>query len=233
MVETQGEVLAIRHVAFEDLGCFAPVLTELGYRICYLEAPSADLYNLDPLSPDLMVILGGPIGANDEADYPFISKELELIKSRLIAKLPLLGICLGAQLIARALGARVYPNLYKEIGWAPLELTAAGRHSCLRGLDQQMVLHWHGDTFDIPDGAIHLASSTRCANQAFTWDDHTLAVQFHPEITPSQVEHWLIGHSFEISHTPGISVAKIRSDTTAHAHLAGERGRQCLAQWLR
>lgn len=226
------EALAVRHVAFEDLAGFAPVLAELGYRVNYVEATSAELNELDPLSPDLMIVLGGPIGANDETDYPFLSKELELIRTRLLAGLPLLGICLGAQLLARALGASVYPNPHKEIGWAPIKLTPAGRDSCLADLDGQMVLHWHGDTFDLPQGAIHLASSARCINQAFTFEDHSLALQFHPEATAEQIENWLIGHSFEIEHTPGVSTASLRTATKLYAHPAIDRGRRCLRGWL-
>jgi hypothetical protein len=118
-------VFAIRHVAFEDLDSFAPTLMERGYTIRYLEAGQDDLAALDPLAGDLWVVLGGPIGVYEEEAYPFIRDELRLLQARLEAGRPTLGICLGAQLIASALGARVYPGGRKEIGWKPLALTEA------------------------------------------------------------------------------------------------------------
>ena len=163
--------LAVRNVAFEDLGSFERVLADRGYRVAYADAGLDDLGALDPLGPDLLVVLGGPIGAYEEARYPFVLDELRLLEKRLAADLPTLGVCLGGQLIARALGARVYPGGQKEIGWAPLVLTDEGRGSCLRHLapEETPVLHWHGDTFDLPRGAVRLASTEAYENQAFSW----------------------------------------------------------------
>jgi len=131
---------------------------------------------------DLVVVLGGPIGAYEQEDYPFIADEIAILRARVAANRPTLAICLGAQILAQALGARVYAGT-KEIGWAPLKLTEAGQRSVLRdiGRDATPVLHWHGDTFDLPDGADRLASTPECANQAFSLGA-TLAVQFHPEV---------------------------------------------------
>ena len=112
-------VLAIRHIAFEDLGSFAPVLTKRGFDIDYVEAAEG-LHDVDGSTPALLIVLGGPIGAYEDASYPFLKNELRLLERRLAAGRPTLGICLGAQLMARALGARVYPGPRKEIGWAPL-----------------------------------------------------------------------------------------------------------------
>ena len=142
--------LAIRHLHFEDLGTLEPLLREMNYQVQYVDAVLDDLATLDVESPDLLVVLGGPIGAYDDALYPFLAAELQLLRRRLASARPLLGICLGAQLIARALGANVYPLGRKEIGFAPLTLTDAGRASPLAALEGVAVLHWHGDQFDIP-----------------------------------------------------------------------------------
>ena len=173
--------LALRHVAFEDLGLLAPWLERRGHAIRYAEAPTDDVARIDPLAPDLLVVLGGPIGAYEEAQYPFLVPELRLLERRLAAGRPTLGLCLGAQLMARALGARVYPGKAKEIGWSALSLAPAGRESCLRHLEATPVLHWHGDTFDLPERAVRLASTALTENQAFAWGDAALALQFHAE----------------------------------------------------
>ena len=115
--------VAIRHVHFEDLGAFDDVLCGHGYDVRYCDAGIDDIGEVDPLAPDLIIVLGGPIGAYEELAYPFLGQELALLEGRLTAARPTLGICLGAQLIARALGARVYPAPAKEIGWGELQLS--------------------------------------------------------------------------------------------------------------
>lgn len=226
-------VFAIRHVAFEDLGSFASVLTERGYAIRYQEAGYDDLAALDPLAADLLVVLGGPIGVYEEDAYPFIHDELRLLRARLDAGLPTLGFCLGCQMIAQALGARVYPGGCKEIGWKPLTLTEAGRASPLATFaDSTPVLHWHGDTFDLPDGATLLASSDLYPHQAFAWGRNALALQFHVETTGRELERWFIGHACEIAHTPGLSVPALRAETAHHAAAAEVQGQRCFAAWL-
>jgi GMP synthase (glutamine-hydrolysing) len=184
-------VVAIRHVPFEDLDGFAAALEARGYRIGYREAPIDDLGAPDLAAADLLVVLGGPIGAYEDGAYPFLKAELALIERRLARERPVLGICLGAQLMARALGARVFPGHAKEIGWGPLELTPAGRESCLGRLAAgTAVLHWHGDTFDLPAGAQHLAATRHYRNQAFACGRHGLALQFHLEATAAGLERW-------------------------------------------
>ena len=231
----QRTAIAIRHVAFEDLGSFAGVLADLGYAVEYRDAGVDDLASLDARTPDLLVVLGGPIGVNDGADYPFLADELRLLEQRLAAGLPTLGICLGAQLMAHALGSRVYPAAAKEIGWAPLILTEAGRASSLRHLapERSPVLHWHGDTFELPAGATLLASTPICANQAFAWGGAALALQFHVEVTAPGLERWFVGHTVEIAATPGVTVAELRTGTERWANSLEQRAREFLVDWMR
>lgn len=225
--------MAVRHVAFEDLGSFAGPLERLGYRIDYLEAGVDDLDDA-ARSADLLVVLGGPIGAGDDAQYPFLADELRLLEQRLAGDRPTLGICLGAQLMARALGERVFGAGGKEIGWSPLSLSDAGAASALRhlGPDRTPVLHWHGDTFDLPPDAVHLAATPACGNQAFRWGARGLALQFHAEVTPGGLERWFIGHTLEIETTPGVSVAQLRESTRRFGPSLLVQGPAFFNEWL-
>jgi GMP synthase (glutamine-hydrolysing) len=226
--------VAVRHVAFEDLGSFEGVLCARGYGVHYLDAATDDLAVLEGQPPDLLVVLGGPIGAYEDETYPFIRDELKALEARLARDLPTLGICLGSQLMARALGARVYPGPRKEIGWAPVTLTEAGRRSCLEpfGSAGAPVLHWHGDTFDLPVGASRLASTDLYENQAFGWGRRALALQFHVEVTAKGLERWFIGHASEIAGTPGVTVARLRSDAARWCPVLEAHAGRCLDQWL-
>jgi GMP synthase (glutamine-hydrolysing) len=225
-------LVAIRHVPFEDLDSFAAPLEARGYSIAYREAPVDDLAAPDLAAADLLVVLGGPIGAYEDALYPFLKVELALIERRLKENRPVLGICLGAQLMARALGARVYPGK-KELGWAALELTDAGRRSPLRLIEPSAkVLHWHGDTFDLPSGADHLAATERTPHQAFGYSRHALALQFHVEATAPGLERWYVGHALEIAMTPGVSLAALRDDAALCAPRLAPQARAALNTWL-
>src|SRR5262249_8638955 len=143
-----------------------------------------------------------------------------------------MGICLGAQLMARALGPRVYPGPAKEIGWAPITLTHAGTSGPLRHLESGPVLHWHGDTFDLPAGAELLASTAICRNQAFSYGSSALAFQFHPEAEGKNLERWFVGHAVEIAGVAGLTVEQLRADTQRFAPAAEERGTRCFSDWL-
>jgi len=225
--------VAIRHVAYEDLDLLEGVLAAKGFSVRYLDAPIEDVAAFDPLEPDLLVVLGGPLGAYDEALFPFLIPELKAVERRLAADRPLLGLCLGAQIMARALGARVYPNpAGKELGWSALSLTPEGQNSVLAGLDGAAVLHWHGDTFDLPHGAERLASTPVTPNQAFSWGQRALGLQFHAEVSGRGLERWFVGNIGEISSTPGISLAELRADTARHAPIIEKRGAGVLGQWL-
>jgi len=224
-------LLALRHVHFEDLGILAPFFAERGYAIEYVDAPVSDLRSLDALSPDLLVVLGGPIGAFDEAIHPFLADELALVKTRLDAKAPILGICLGAQLMARALGAKVYSLGVKEIGYAPITLTATGETSPLAALGDTPVLHWHGDQFDIPAGAEHLARTSVGAHQAFSLGQHALGLQFHLEADAARIESWLVGHACELG-AAGIDPVALRADAQRHQARLAQAAPAVVGHWL-
>lgn len=146
---------------------------------------------------------------------------------------PTLGICLGAQLIARALGARVYATGNREIGYAPIELTPARRGSALRhlGAPATPVLHWHGDTFDLPARAMLLASTKVCANQAFSIDERILALQFHPEFEAALLERWLVGHSVELG-LAGVDPNALRDQAARFGPELERRAARLWDEWL-
>ncbi|RFA27197.1 glutamine amidotransferase [Alkalilimnicola ehrlichii] len=225
--------LAIRHLAFEGLGSFGPVLQRRGYRVEYREAGETDFAAIDPAAADLLVVLGGPIAAYDTDKYPLLRDEQALLAERLRRRLPTLGICLGAQIMAQALGARVYPGPEKEIGFGRLRYTPEGRQGVFAPLAEAdvPVLHWHGDTFDLPEAASLLASTDVCPNQAFAIENYALALQFHPEATAAGFEHWLIGHCCEIG-SAGLDPVQLRADGMRYLSALEEVGPQVLERWL-
>ncbi len=232
-VDARATAVVIRHVAFEDLGLLEPLLAARGFALRWLDAGIDDLAAVDPGGCALAVVLGGPIGVYETDRYPWIDAQLEWLRRRLHAHRPTLGICLGAQMIAAALGAKVYPGPAKEIGWAPIELSDAGRASALAPLDgaHTSMLHWHGDTFDLPAGATLLAGTRAYANQAFEWGGCALALQFHPEIEPARLERWLIGHALELSRA-GVDLAAFRQHTAAHGPSLARQARIAFDAWL-
>lgn len=228
-----NRAVAVRHVAFEDLGILSGLLQVGGYSPAYMDAGVDHLADGRLDQDDVLVVLGGPISAFDDDRYPFLVDELRLIEDCLRRRVPVLGICLGAQLVARALGARVYPGSAKEIGFAPVELTADGRSSCLGHLEKTTspVLHWHGDTFDLPAGSLHLAATATTPNQAFSMGDRVLALQFHIEVDPAQFERWLVGHTGELT-AENIDVPRLRLEARQYAGIITTSGRAILQAWL-
>ena len=224
--------VVIRHVHFEDVGAFAHPLAELNYDIRYLDVGVDDIDHEMGMGADLLMVLGAPIGAYEEALYPFLDPELNLLRNRIADRRPTLGICLGAQLMAKALGAEVRPGPAKEIGWAPVDLTDVGRDGPLRHLADIPMLHWHGDYFELPPGAVRLASTRVCRNQAFALGPQILGFQFHPENDGCGFERWLIGHAVEIARTPGITVPQLRDDARRFGAAAGVAGQKCIRDWL-
>lgn len=208
------EAVAIRHVAFEDLGLLEPMLRARGFEIIYVDPWDLDRRRIE--RAELVIFLGGPISVNDTGDYPFLSDEIDLVRARIAADAPTLGICLGAQIMTRALGGSVFTGPEKEIGWASVTLTEVGQTSILAPLEGIPVLHWHGEVCEPPDGIGSLAFTAACANQAFVPSPRTLALQFHIEAGTTGIEPWLIGHTAEIAATPRISVSNLRADTARY-----------------
>jgi len=223
--------LAVRHVAFEDLGLLEPLVASRGYQVRYHDAGVDPFDSTTLLAPDLVIVLGGPIGVYERDAYPFIADEIAAMAARLAAEKPILGICLGAQLMAAALGAGVAPGPRKEIGWAPLTLTADGCKSALAALGATPVLHWHGDNCQLPAGCLLLASTAPCPVQAFARSPSQLALQFHLETEPARFESWLIGHTVELGKA-GIDPNKLRKQAQAFGSATREAGRKVLATWL-
>ncbi len=226
--------LAIRHVDFEDCGTLADVLRQRGFLLRYVDVSRADLGAIDSVTPDLLIGLGAPVGVYDTRLYPWIADELRLFERRLAAAKPILGFCLGAQMLAHALGARVYPGPVKELGWKPLRLTPQGEQSVVAPLagSATSMLHWHGDTFDLPSGARLLASTAEVPHQVYDWGGCVLAFQCHPEIRAADIESWLIGHACEIASTAGVDAAQLRRDTARLAPALAGRARMTFESWL-
>jgi GMP synthase (glutamine-hydrolysing) len=223
--------LAVRHVAFEDLGLLGPLVSSHGYGVRYHDAGVQPIDAETLSAPDLLIVLGGPIGVYETDAYPFIADEIAAIGARLVAGKPTLGICLGAQMMAAALGARVAPGPAKEIGWAPLTLTAAGQKSVLAPLGSTPMLHWHGDNCELPDGCTALASTPHCPVQAFIRAPSQLALQFHLETEPARFESWLVGHTVELGKA-GIDPRELRTQARTFGSATRELGEKVFSTWL-
>lgn len=223
----------LSHVPFEDLGSLQPVLLRRNFAIEMIDAATAQFPLQAAERADLLIVLGGPIGVYETEAYPFLVDEIECVRQRLASRRPMLGICLGAQLMAAAAGARVYPGTDgAEIGWKPIACSGSGEAPAwiapILGLP---VFHWHGDTFDLPAGARSLARTDRYENQAFEMNGNALAVQFHPEVTVVGLERWYVGHAVELAKR-GISVAELRAAGVEHAPRLMEVTRVFWERWL-
>ena len=221
--------VAVTHVPFETIGGFGAVLKDAGIHCEHVDAATGDLSPARDAA--LLVVMGGPISANDVHRFPFLNDELALIEHRVENNKPTIGVCLGAQLIARVMGARVYPMAQKEIGWSSLNLTEAGRQSPLAHLTTP-VLHWHGETFDLPAGAESLASTALCPHQAFAAGRHVLALQFHAEVGAQAQERWLVGHISELDQV-NANLDELRRDAAEWGERGKANGGRMLQQWLR
>lgn len=172
-----------QHVTFEGPGSIEPWLNSNGYELTSTRFfESAELP--DPEAIDFLVTMGGPMSVNDEDKFPWIGPEKRFVREIIESGKPVLGICFGAQIIANAMGARVYPNPVKEIGWFPIHAVSPCVDSAFRFPSSEIVFHWHGETFDLPPGALRLARSEGCDNQAFQLGKRVIGLQFHLETTP-------------------------------------------------
>ena len=177
----------LQHVPFEGLGSIESWLESAGYSITSTQLyESASLPELEQV--DLLIAMGGPMSVNDEDEYPWLVLEKKFIRDAINAGKPVLGICLGAQLIASAMGAKIYKNAETEIGWFPLQGLSHVSDSLFRFPSSTQVFHWHGETFDLPAGATLLASSDGCVNQAFQLGAAVIGLQFHLETTLESVK---------------------------------------------
>ena len=212
----------LQHVPFENLAMIEGWAIDRGASITRTRLDLGEgLPDVD--SFDWLVVMGGPMNIYEDALYPWLTAEKALIKAAIQAGKKALGVCLGAQLIADALGGKVYRNSQKEIGWFPVSLNDAGRADPLFGAlpAHFPAFHWHGDTFSIPDGAVHVAYSDACSNQAFVYDNRVVAVQFHLETTHQSAERLIENCSDELVAAPFIqNVSTLRQGTDVHAEQA-------------
>jgi GMP synthase-like glutamine amidotransferase len=196
-----------QHVPFEGLGSIGPWLKKSGFEITstrfYESAKLPDLKTID-----LLIVMGGPMSVNDEDQFPWLVAEKQFIWDAIAKSKPVLGICLGAQLIASALGAGVYPNKVKEIGWFPIQGIESNEQFIFKFPESINVFHWHGETFDLPSGAILLAKSDTCEHQAFQVGKSVMALQFHLETTPQAAQDIVSHCSNELTTGPHIQTEK-------------------------
>jgi GMP synthase-like glutamine amidotransferase len=190
----------LQHVHFEDIGSIALWLAKRRADVSYTRFfENATLPSLDGI--DLIIVMGGPMSVNDESTLTWLKPEKQFVRDAVEKGVPVLGVCLGAQLIASALGASVYRNTQKEIGWFPIEATPTVQNT-FRFPEKCEVFHWHGETFDLPPGAIRLAKSAACENQAFQLGERAIGLQFHLETTPESARSILDNCSDELTAGP-------------------------------
>ena len=215
------KLLVFQHVAYEVLGTLDAQFKAAGFRIRYVNFARAGTQRLDMRRYQGLVVLGGPMSVNDVARYPHLLAETDAIAEAIDTGLPVLGICLGAQLIASALGASVRPNATKEIGWSTVRPTvAAGKDPLFKHFrSTEHIFQWHGDTFDLPQGATLLAETRACKHQAFRFRDDVYGLQFHLEVDTPLIERWLATPAMrdeldELSEST--SAERIRAETQRH-----------------
>ncbi|MBN2616261.1 MAG: type 1 glutamine amidotransferase [Bacteroidales bacterium] len=199
----------LQHVVFEDAGVVEEIAAETAYPVSFTRFFES-FYLPDPDHFDVLVIMGGPMNIFEEEKYPWLAAEKEFIQRCIRAKKKILGICLGSQLLADALGADVYRNPEKEIGWYPVSKHPDGTHDLLKLFpDKLPAFHWHGDTFDLPEGAYPIFTSEATRYQGFIMNDLWIGLQFHWETLPRSVEALL--HFAADDLTPGKYVQSLET----------------------
>lgn len=229
-------VLAIRHLTSIDLGSLEEVLKQNNLTVRYFDTFKEDIRCVDPMEHDVVIVLGGIFGAYNQEEYPFLKDEISFLKQRIDADKPTLGICLGAQMIAAALGAEVYPGEQGfELGWAPLTLNAEAQNTPIRHFTPALTQMFfsHGDTFDLPEGATLLASSDMYKNQAYQYGQNILATQFHPEVDNNLVQEFLTMLVGQVTgHHPSANIHDIRTDTNRYIKALKTQTSKYVTEWL-
>ena len=224
--------LIVRHVPYEGVAGFRRPIEAAGYAIDRVDVSDPIFARVDFRAPDLLVMMGGPMGVYETDTHPWIPHHLDKLRARLDADLPTLGVCLGGQMIAAALGARVYSGLTSEIGFAPITLSDSGRRSPVAHIAAVPVLHWHGDTFDLPAGTELLASTAAYAHQAFRRGTSILALQCHAEMGEDpRFGAWVDSSAASISRA-GTDAATLYADHDRLGPAAVVAGRAMLTEWL-
>ncbi len=231
------KILVFQHVPYEPLGTLDPLLKEAGFRIRYVnfgrdphQRPSLDKYVA-------LIVLGGPMNAHQIDTYPNLATEVNVIREAVDSGMSVLGICLGAQLLAKALGGRVARNDAREIGWYDVELTEAGRTDpVISGFAAtQSVFQWHEDGISLPDGAAHLATSPTSPVQAFRYGEHAYGFQFHLEVDASLVERWLTvpdNQPMLAEETGRVDPQLIREQTSRRIGALQDLSRATFSRWI-
>ncbi len=229
------EVLVFQHDPFEDLGNFAEVLEKQGANYSVIQLFHGEMPAENWAHVGALIILGGPMSVNDEEQYPFLRWEKRIIRAAIDEAVPTLGVCLGAQLIAATLGAAVYSGPIREFGWYPITVTPHGQVDSLVGYlpENATVFQWHSDGFGLPPGAIRLASSVHYENQAFRLGRTIYGLQFHLEVTPRMIEHWINERSKDLAQAPYILPEKIVADTHSYAPTLKYYGERFLSELVR
>ncbi|MBB5686217.1 glutamine amidotransferase [Sphingobium boeckii] len=224
--------LIVRHVPYEGIAGFRDPVEQAGYEISRIDVCDPAFSDADLVSPDLVILMGGPMGVYERAKNPWIAHEIERLAERLEADRPTLGVCLGAQMVAAALGADVYPGPAKEIGFHPIALTDHGAGTPLAHLEDMPVLHWHGDTFDLPAHTEWLARSARYPHQAFRRGSSLLALQFHAEMgIDPRIDAW-IESSHESLDALGLCPRALRREYDERGPAVVSAGQAMIGAWL-
>jgi GMP synthase (glutamine-hydrolysing) len=225
--------LIIRHVPFEGIAGFRQPVEEAGYVLDRIDVTDPEFARVNFNTPDLLILMGGPMGVYERDAHPWIDCEIDRLASRISLGLPTIGVCLGAQMIAAAMEAKVYSGPTKEVGFAPVALSAAGADSPLRHVEGVHVLHWHGDTFPLPEGAELLASTDAYHHQAFRRGPEVLALQFHAEMGEDpRFEEWLDGSDDYVGQA-GLTIEQLRAQHDRPAATAPRPCRSMVAEWLK
>jgi len=232
---TMKTTILLRHVAHENAGTLETALRKAGLPFTYIDLYDGAPADLPWNDMAALAVLGGPMNVDETDRYPFLAAELPWIRRAVASRLPVLGVCLGSQLLAKAHGARVYPNGIKEIGWYALDLMPeAGDDPLFGGRNPaETVFQWHGDTFDLPDGAVHLARSPLCKHQAFRLGPCAWGLQFHVEMTEAMVRDWLAepGNCGELAGLDYINAQAILDGIPHHLPAMQDVGAAILARF--